>query len=435
MSPSAAIPVPGPLDLMFRQAAVAPSTRAASANVGAVLHLRGRAPSLATLRTHIASRSMDLKCLTHFLVQAEEGIVWDCANPDVDWHVVEQAVPEGHRQLEIVVESLRLTSLPVDRPAWRLFLLHGYSPDNYALFFLTQHDIQDAANIVTVLEQWFAAKVPLEQSSAAVHSLCDAEPSTESDYMGTLDELVRCTSSHGIWRNVGTGLRRERLVYWLHMPTELLRNGARSLNCSVNDIHLAAMGWAIADWAAEHWAPADGQPVPIMVPINLRSRIDLGSPGNKFFLGRVNVPGGTMTPRQRLQGTMESTAPLKSAAHRAALSRALNVLPRPLLDIITAASSTPEHLSVVGSIFSMRHPLRLGSDVVERVDPLICCPDGFPATVALFLYEENSSVCFHLDAALPAVDSIPERWRSAIDQISSATSVSPESEHPKGWQP
>jgi diacylglycerol O-acyltransferase / wax synthase len=421
--PGSAVGLPGPLDLMFHQAASAPSTPDASANVGAVLHLRGSAPDVATLRSHIASRIAGLPCLTHFLSSTGGDVRWDSASPDVDVHVVEQVLPEGREHLDTAVDRLRRTTLPAATPPWRLWLLHGHSRDHYALFYLTQHDVQDAANIVTVLEALFGAEISPEESSAAVHSLADAAPSTESDFLGTLDELVRCTRSHGIWHGARKPLSGRRVVHWVEIPTELLRETGRALGGSANDVHLAALGHALTGWAAEHWPTADGKPVPVMVPVNMRGPAELGYPGNRFFLGRVTVPGGPAAPQRRLAGTITDTASLKSASHRAALRRAIDMLPRPLLDLVTAASATPDQLSVVGSIFSMRHRLYLGSDVVERVEPLICCPDGFPASVALFLYQQTSSVCFHLDQALPAAETIPVRWRAAVNEIAEAIGV------------
>jgi hypothetical protein len=408
---------------MFHQAASAPSTPDASANTGAVLHLRGSALDLATLRSHIASRIAGLPCLTHFLTSTGGDVRWGSASPDVNVHVVEQVLSEGREYLETAVDRLRRTPLPVGAPPWRLWLLHGYSRDHYALFYLTQHDVQDAANIVTVLEVLFGAGIPPEESSAAVHSLADDLPSTLSDFLGTLDELVGCTRRDGIWLGAQKPLSGRRVVHWVQIPTELLRETGHAVGGSANDVYLAALGHALTGWAAEHWPTTDGKPVPVMVPVNTRGPAELGHPGNRFLLSCVTVPGGPATPQRRLTGTITATAPLKSASRRAALRSVIDMLPRRLLDLVMASSATPGQLSVVGSSFSLRHRLCLGSDVVERVEPLMSCPDGFSASVGLFFYQETSSVCFYLDQALPAAETIPVRWRAAVDKMAEAINV------------
>jgi benzoate-CoA ligase family protein len=419
-APPALAEPPGPLDLMFYQAAEAPSDREASANVATVLHLRGAAPEVTELRHHVAARIEGLPCLTHFLTGTGDAVHWDSTAPDLDVHVVEESLPEGDEHLDTAVERLRRTVLPSDAPSWRLWLLHGHAPGRYALFYLSQHDVQDAGNIVTVLEGLFGKEIEPNSSSAVVPSLADAPPSAAPDFLGTLDEVVRCARAHGIWTCPDHPLSGRRAVHWLEVPTDLFSAIGRTLGGSANDVHLAALGHAVAAWAGEHWPAADGPPLPIMVPLNLRDRDELGRPGNRFFLSRVDVPGGPSTPLQRLARTIGVTAPLKSSSHRAALRRALDALPRPLLDLVTAACTTPEHLSIVGSIFSLRHPLSFGDAPVDRITPLICCPDGFPATVALFLYEQVSIACFHIDRALPGADTIPARWRTALDEMAGA---------------
>jgi hypothetical protein len=212
-------------------------------------------------------------------------------------------------------------------------------------------------------------------------------------------------------------------VHWTEVPTDLLRTTGRALGGSANDVHLAALGHAMATWAGEHWPALSRADVPIMVPLNLRHPGQVGLAGNQFFLSRITVPGGQAAPLRRLAGTITATTPLKSIPHRVALGRALELLPRPLLDLVTGVCTTPDQLSVVGSCFALRHPLRFRDDPVERVAPLICCPDGFPATVALFLYQDVSTACFHLDEALPAAETIPDHWRAAVNEMAAAVSV------------
>ena len=174
-----------------------------------------------------------------------------------------------------------------------------------------------------------------------------------------------------------------------------------------------------------HGALADGRRanLPIMVPLNHRSAAELGHPGNRFFLGRIELPGGRHCAETRLAKTLPATTPLKSPARRAALRRVVNALPPPALDLATRAATSPQHLSIVGSSFPFRHRLRLGDAVIERIAPLICCPDGFPATSGLFVYDRTSTACFHLDTALPGIASLPGRWRRAVDEMAAAHGV------------
>ncbi|SDD57539.1 hypothetical protein [Actinokineospora iranica] len=414
---SASTRPPGPLDLMFHQAAVAPSHSGASANVGAVLHLSGAAPDIAALRAHVADRLPRIPGLAHFLTGPPGAVRWATGRSDPGVHVVDHPLPEGAGCLEAAVHHLRFTELPPDAPPWRLWLLRGHAPGGYALFYLTQHDVQDAGAIVAVLEGLFGPE-PLVESSAVTPALTAPQPVAAVEFAAALDQVWQSTRGHGVWGWPRHPLSGERAVRWKTVPADLLRAIGAAFGASVNDVHLAALGHAVAQWAGAHWPPADGVPLPIMVPLNLRAAEERDLPGNRFFLGRVTVPGGlSTTPLRRLARTVTATAPLKAPGNRVALRRVLDALPRPALDLVTTLGAAPDRQSVVGSIFALRQPLRLGRDPVRQVDPLICCPDGFPMTVALFQYADAASVCFQVDRALPHADTIPDRWRQALTEM------------------
>ncbi|MCG8919166.1 hypothetical protein L6E12_25635 [Actinokineospora sp. PR83] len=422
---------PGPLDLMFHQAAVTPSHPAASANVGAVLHVAGTAPDIAALRAHVAERLPGVPALTHFLTGHPGAVRWTTGRAEPDTQVIDHPLPEGAEHLEAAVHHLRFTRLPADAPPWRLWLLRGHAPDHYALFYLAQHDVQDAGAIVGVLEALFGPE-PLPSSSATTPALAAQAPASAAEVVDALDQVWHSTRGHGTWGWPKHPLSGERTVRWTAVPTDLLRAIGRAFGASTNDVHLTALGAAVARWADRHWPLADGVPLPIMVPLNLRGPQDLHLPGNRFFLGRVTVPGGSSTtPLRRLAHTVRATAPLKPPGNRVALRWVLDSLPRPALDLLTGIGAAPDRQSVVGSIFALRQPLRVGRDPVHRVDPLICCPDGFPMTVALFQYGGVASVCFQVDRALPDGDAIPDLWRAALAELATALGV-PQPDDPTG---
>ncbi|MFM9442529.1 hypothetical protein [Streptomyces acidiscabies] len=417
------VPVPNPVDLLFHGAGQSAVHPEAVPNVGAVLHLSGTAPDLDALVRHVAPRIGTLPCLTHRLVDSGPAVHWARQFPDTARHITAHSLPRGVDHLDTAVRDLLREPLPDAAPAWRLCLLTGHTPDGYTLLYLTHHAVQDAAGIFSVLEALFGPPIAPSQSSGVAPRIADGPAPGAVQMVRSVRHTLRNTRRHGLWTAPDRPLSARRDVLWADVPTGVLRTAGRTLGCSPNDIHLTALAHAVAEWAQEHWPRAAHPALPVMIPVNLRTPDEVGLPGNRFFLARVDLPGGPSSAAGRLPGTLAATAPLKSPAHRSALHRLTHRAPRPLARKFTFRAATPDRLTVVGSIFGSRHPLSFLGDPVHRVVPLICCPQGFPLTAALFLYGETSTACFQIDRALPEAHTLPERWRRAVDEITSGGSA------------
>ncbi|NNN38217.1 hypothetical protein HLK59_49565, partial [Streptomyces sp. S3(2020)] len=314
------------------------------------------------------------------------------------------------------VRDLLHRPLPTDAPAWRLTVLSGPAPRSYRLALITTHAAQDAANLVTVMEVLLAPADDTPSTSAvALDTGQDRRPAPPR-LLDTTAYIWRNTRPHGLWSDPDRPLSGRRHVVWQEVPTGRLRDTARAYGATSNDVHLAALTHAVDRWAAEHRPDADRDALPMMLPVNLRDPAEAGFPGNRFFLARVDLPGGPMTPARRLSRTLPATAPLKDPAYRQSLNRMIRQDPAEYGQLI-ARTAAPGSLTVVGSIFRIAGRLTYDGDPVERVVPVICCPDGFPLTVGLFLYGDTSTASFQIDRALPGAESIPRLWRRALDDM------------------
>lgn len=408
-------PAPGPVDLLFHTADRHASHREAAPNVGVVLHLTGDAPDLTRLRERIARRLHRLPCLTHILTADDGPPRWTPAAPDLDAHVTERRVT-ADTDLDDTVRDLLHRPLPAGAPAWRLTVLSGHAPRTYCLALITTHAVQDAANLVTVAEVLLAPADDTPGTSAAAFDTGQGRQPDPPRLLDTTAYIWRNTRPHGLWSDPDRPLSGRRHVVWQEVPTRRLKETARAYGATSNDVHLAALAHAVGRWAAEHRPDADRDPLPMMLPVNLRTPAEAGLPGNRFFLARVDLPGGPMTPARRLSRVLPATAPLKDPAYRGALHRMTAQDPYQYGQLI-ARTAVPEGLTVVGSIFRVAGRLAYDGDPVDRVVPIICCPDGFPLTVGLFLYGDTSTASFQIDRALPGAASIPRLWRRALDDM------------------
>ncbi|MGW2571679.1 hypothetical protein [Streptomyces sp. NPDC001537] len=421
-------PAPGPVDLLFHAAGQLASHPEAVPNVAVVLHLRGDAPDLTDLRKRVRDRLHLLPCLTHVLSSADGPPRWLPAAPDLDTHVFEQRVTAGPDCLDDAVRELVHRPLPGGAPAWRLVLLAGHAPRTYCLALFSHHEVQDAANLITVIETLLDSEPESGSSSAAAFDT-DAVPSPPPQrFLQTAARVWRTTRPHGLWSDPDLPPSGRRHLLWQQLPTHALRETAHAYGATSNDVHMAALAHAVTEWATRHRPAAVRDTLPVMLPVNLRTPAEIGLPGNRFFLALLDLPGGPMTAVRRLHRTLPATAPLKDAAYKQTLHHITRHEPATTYQQLVATTAAPDRLTAVASMFRIRRTLHYRGDPVERVAPVICCPDGFPLTMAVFLYGDTSTACFQIDRALPHGETIPRLWQRAIDDM--ATCAAPGADSP-----
>ncbi|MGW3412067.1 wax ester/triacylglycerol synthase domain-containing protein [Streptomyces sp. NPDC000888] len=404
---------PSAADLFLRETERLAEHPDANSTIGVVLHLTGAVPDLAGLREHVATRLPVLPCLTHVLSGDGPAARWVAAVPDLARHVCAQKVGVGPAALEAAVRLLLPEPWPEGAPAWRVILLHGHVPDGFALLYLTHHAVQDGGSMAAVVEALFGLMPPPERLSAPAQGLSSAGRPRIRQVLRTVRALLRHARQHHLWQSASQPLSSRRHTLWTEVPATWLRTVAKAGGASSNDVYLTALTEAITRWAKDEWPRAAGRPLPVMVPVNLRTPEEATAPGNRLFLTRIDLPSSTTPPSLRLAGMREITALLKSPEHKAVLRAALR-LPPALLRRLVAVSTAPGRLTVCASHFVVRHRLYYGEAAVVRIAPIICCPPGAPMAVVALSYQGVVSACFRIDQALPGAERLPELWRDAL---------------------
>ncbi|MFM9700398.1 wax ester/triacylglycerol synthase domain-containing protein [Streptomyces europaeiscabiei] len=411
---------PSAADLFLRDVELRAEDPDAASAIGMVLHVTGAVPELPDLQEYVAGRLSRLPCMAHILHGDGRRARWVRADPDPAHHVSARRVGSGPDAIEAAVRDLVRDPWPDAVPAWRLVLLHGHVPDGFALLYLTHHAVQDGATIVAILETLFGPDAPTEQPSTVLRTL-PAEPRPRlRQVLRSAAVLLRHARKHHVWTSPSQPLSSRRHTSWVQVPVVRLKAVARASGASINDVYLAALGHALAEWASTSWPRAAQAPLPVMVPVSLRTADEWAVPGNRLFLTRVDLPGGLPPLAQRLARTSAVTAALKLPGHRAVLRAALTRLPAGLLRRLVTVSTAPGRLTLAASCLVMRKRLRYGDAVVNRIDPVMCCPPGAPLAVAMLVYAGEASVCFRIDEALPGAESLPARWRQALEELSAA---------------
>ncbi|MFE5242334.1 MULTISPECIES: wax ester/triacylglycerol synthase domain-containing protein [unclassified Streptomyces] len=411
---------PNAADLFLRDLEQRADHPDAALTIGAVLHLSGAVPELLGLQEYVAVRLPSLPCLTHVLHGDGRQARWVPAVTDPAQHVAARHVGRGPESLEAAVQHLMRVPWPEGVPAWRLVLLHGHVPDGCALLYLTHHAVQDGGTIVAVLEALFGPDAAVGPAPAPRTPSAEPRPRLRQ-VRRSAAILLRHARKHHVWTSPVQPLSSRRRTTWARVPVALLKAAARAGGVGINDVYLTALGHAIAGWASTAWPRAARAPIPVMVPVSLRTADECAVPGNRLFLARVDLPGCLPPLAQRLTDTSAVTAALKLPGHRAVLRAVLTRLPAGLLRRLVAASTAPGRLTLVASFLVMRKRLCYGEAAVNRVDPVMCCPPGAPLAVVMLIYAGEASLCFRTDEALPEADTLPGLWRQALEDLSTTS--------------
>ncbi|MEU9055008.1 wax ester/triacylglycerol synthase domain-containing protein [Streptomyces sp. NPDC048384] len=414
-------PAPSPADLVLVKAEELAEHPDANARIGAVLHLTGAVPDLAGLRAYVTARLDGLPCLTHVLTGKGPTARWMPADPDMIRHIRAQHVGGDPEALETAVRRALREPWPEEAPAWRMILLHGHVPDGFALLYLGHHAVQDGANVVAVVDALFGPRPLTQQLPAPARDASRTPRAGLRQTTRSTVTLLRHARQHRLWQSTSHPLSSRRHLLWTQAPSAGLRAAARAGGASINDVYLTALVHAITQWAKDAWPRASGTTIPVMVPVNVRTPDEVAAPGNRLFLTRIDLPGGTMPVHRRLARTRAVTSVLKSAGHKTVLRAALTRLPRRLLQLLVDASTVPGRLTICASYLVVRQPLHYVEAAVHRIDPIMCCPPGVPLAVVATTYEDTTSVSFRIDTALPGAESLPEHWHQAVTELTRST--------------
>lgn len=397
------------VDRAFR--ALSPHSPDTQMLVGAVLHVDGRPPELSEIRNHIAARLPILPALTSYLPPGATR--WTVSYPDLAVHVVERAAFGDQENLESVVAELTRTELPDGAPHWRLWLLHGHAPRQYALLYLAHHYLQDAGGILRTVESLFGPEIPAEASSAVYHGFTRCLP-TAADYGRCLVMSVRNVRQARKWNMPYCRTTPDRTLHWSRVPADALGSIAATFGGTRNDVYIAALAQSLAHWM-ETMSDIPGPPdLAFAVPANIRRPEEVDLPGNRTALTHIGLPATSLDPAQRIAGTIRATMPLKSPRVRAALRTGVDHVPmwlaRATVNTIAGRRRGPVGVSHI----VLRHRLMFQDSPVTAVYPVMCAPAGTPLAVLSFTYEGYATVCFRADKGFPGLDRIHHTWRETI---------------------
>ncbi|MGC0417348.1 wax ester/triacylglycerol synthase domain-containing protein [Embleya sp. AB8] len=386
--------------------------------MGAVLGFAGPAPTLAEVREHVGARVPFLPGLTFRAGGPDRRPTWE-ADPSfaVSAHVHERRVPGGWPSVDTLLAELVDTPFAETGPLWEVWLVHDRAGANdaFALVFRTHHTTRDGVGLVAALEALFGRRTP----RAVVW------PRPEPAIAAGTRELRFVTTGLGRWLRPGKhlpyrdGLRGERRIVSVCVPTSRLRAVSMAAGASWHQIHLAALTGALRAHTPDAF-PAGSRPLFAAMPVSTRLPDEAEDAlGNHLMAFRVPLPCGTADPVERLRRLQAATAGPRlldvSQASRV-FGRSLPVLGHWLGRTIMH----PRCMPLLATSLHVRTPFEFAG---RAPDAFALAPGHLPGHVltgAMITCSGRVQTCFSVDTALSDADRLPHLWVHALTELESA---------------
>jgi len=404
-------------------------------------------------------------------VEANGGGVWWCEDPhfDISHHIKRARLPgSGHKaELERFVADLASQPLDPAHPLWQFHIVEDYA-GGAAVIARIHHAIADGIALIRVVmsltdERPDAPPAPRKRRRAKTGSTeslgfpLQALASLASGVAGVIGTglnlstealqttygLVTQPAKAAASLREGTGIAAElayllmmpsdsqtrfkgkpsgdKRVAWTHpIPLPEVKAVSHALECTVNDMLLAAVAGALNGYLRDHGDATEGVEVRALVPIDLRQPGTESELGNRFGVLALELPVGLESPLARLQEVhrrMEALKQSKEPAVTLALLATVGSMPQTVQDrvfdlLLSRASA------VVTNVPGPQRPLYLaGSELTEM---LFWVPRPHDIGMGISILSFNGKVQFGLitDAAqVPDPQSIVARFKPEFEQL------------------
>jgi WS/DGAT/MGAT family acyltransferase len=421
---------PTALDLAFLDL----ETPQAPLHVGWTLRFDGSAPPVAALRRHLDARLGAVPRFRRRLVRPVLGAPYwaDDAGFDVARHVHAVAL-RSPGELRAVAGRLLSSSLPEDRPLWRMYLVDG-ADGGFALVGQAHHALIDGVAAIAVAQLLFG---PAGAADAGATWVPEPAPSPAAALRATASVRTRALASAArdaagvLWPDVPsapsadrataalqdaaravdalthardpTALERstsaERAVAYADVPFDAVREAGRAHGATVNDVLLTATAVALRHALRRRGERREA--VRALVPVSVRADGDADF-GNRISFLPIALPVGEPDVHRALALVAARTAAAKAGGDAGALDalgRAADALPGPGRRLLArgALRALPFTL-VVSNVPGPPMALSLLGRPLRAVYPMVPLIHGHALTIGAVSYDGRLHLGLAADA-------------------------------------
>ncbi|MFF4973162.1 wax ester/triacylglycerol synthase domain-containing protein [Streptomyces sp. NPDC001083] len=410
--------------------------------VGAILEVTGSCPGPDPVRAQIAERVARMPSLACRVGLRDGRTVWEL-DPGFDprRHVHEVRVDEGPASLDRAVDALLGEPIDAGAPRWGVWLLHGHSPDRYALFYRAHHAAQDGQAVLDALTALFGV-------GPAVPPRTPVAEAPGGRGTGGFNPLARVRNipARAVARNAADTVRglRSTLTWTPHRPltgrTRLLsaavpaswpRDVAGALGATPNDVCLAALAEAVREWVPAEWRarPGRGRELHVALPVSLRPPEERFAVGNRVSAVRVPLSYWAASPTDRVVAVARATRRVRTEGMRRVLRAQLECLPEWLVYRFVRQSCAASSAVDTSGLLRVPRRLALGADPVEGVVPTLFLHGDHHFAVSFLSYQGRVRVSFTVDRALDDAGDLAALWAGAVERLWREVTVGPRGPH------
>lgn len=377
-------------------------------HIGAVMEMRGAPPRIDAVLDHVQRRLPLLPPLA------------GCRD-HLASHVCELPVP-GCRSGNWARAYDALVNSPVpacaQRP-WGVGLVAGEGGDGYLLCYRSHHALHDGVSLMRLIRLLFALTEPAAPPTAP-------ERHTEPPALGVRvsGRLRTAAASTRLMvraprRSLLPGVPDNRRVLTSAVvPVARLRAAARSLGCSVLDVHLAALSRVAEAADPTGWTREGRRTRGIVLPVSLDPGGAAPYNGNRFALALVDLPWEQRDLGERARIVAGRTRRLRDPGFRWAMGKAMGRLG--VADVGTLSGRVFARAGMQTTVLGFTADIGFAGHRAERFTNLNCLPAPFPYQPALTLWCNDAVCSITADTALPAAEKLADLWLQAVDVLAPA---------------
>lgn len=387
----------------------------------------------------------------------------DAGEPSLAHHVRRVRAPGGDLESVLAVaEPDAVTAFDPARPPWTLTIVDGLAEGRAAMILRFHHAISDGVGGIEIARRLFDTarrprRSPTRADRPASPSTNGVRPAAAPEAVarlagGAVDAIGRSLrgTAGTVWGALAGAVRRpgdaltaplrfgrsaarlmatppggspelvgRSLDRWLaatDRPLDDLRRAARATGGTVNDVLLAAVGGALADYHRRQGGPV--RAVRVTMPISIRRPgDDLG--GNRFTPARFTLPVDDPDPRVRVAiagAIVRRWRAEPAVASTGVIAAGLDLLPRPVVTRLFGRLLRAIDVDVV-DVPGLDRPAYVGG---ARIDRMWAFAPPTGAALSVTLVSHGGTACVGLSCDRLAVTDPPlmaECLEAALDEV------------------
>ncbi|WP_405161613.1 WS/DGAT domain-containing protein [Nocardia sp. NBC_01499] len=387
-----------------------------SFGIGGILLMEGTPPAVDEVR-ELFRRQLHL--LPQLGCRLSDGplsrAVWE-PQRDIDLRTLIGERLTGPGGLRGTVDELIRRPFDHSQPLWRVWLVHGYAADEFALIYLGHHALHDGMSVATTIMSTFADGASVKESKPRIPRP-RADAGAKSSLLKTVAHSI--SACRPLARPLpGSTDFGERTIHWGHTSLDQLREIGHQHNTTANNVYLAAMTHVLREWPASPWHMLrdKGKPVWAIVPLSIGS--EQGKLSQRSVGFRVPLPCDDPDPLSRLAALDARLSPDTLGTQRSTAQSMIKGMPYRLFLpwVYHHFSDRFAHLIATNVPGCTHEATVLGRRIAATV-PIGFLPARHRLGAAMTSYRDLAVVSFLTDSRLPGAEALPDMWLDAVAEL------------------